>query len=355
MAPISSAPRSLVLGRFIKSMILGEGDPMQALAFASGQNWRDTPQVELSLKAAVSAMTTSAPGELTATPVGYLFSEMLRPLSLLGRMVGTRPVPFNVRTLSQAGGVTANWIGEGLPIPVSKADFDVGTTLTWAKVQSLSVHTKELARSSAPNVEEVLARDALRAAAVAIDSALVDADNAGTTAKPASISNGATTYTSGGSTAALIDADLTKALAVLNNATIDLASAYWLLAPRTAVYLSLLRGSGGALSYPTVTARGGTLAGIPVLTSVACMDVSSPTEANILLVAADEIDLADDGAGVIEISEQASLQLLDGPLTGAAQMVSLWQHGLVALRCTRTINWRMRHAAGCAVVQGCQF
>ena len=126
----------------------------------------------------------------------------------------------------------------------------------------------------------------------------------------------------------------------------DLSNAAWAMRPKTALYLATLRGTAGAPCYPGATAKGGTLLGLPVLTSNAITDANSPSEAYIALLCPGEIQVADDGQSLIEYSEQASIEMVDAPTAGAATMVSPWQHGLVGLRASRAINWRRQRAVG---------
>ena len=288
-------------------------------------------------------------------PVVIDFTALIRPQSLLGKIAGLRPVPFSTRFLTQATGVAAGWVGEGLPIPAAKGDFDATTSLAPTKVQSLSAHTRELARWSGPSIEMVLAQDASRAAALAADAAFIDLDNPGSAAKPASITRTATQIVSTGSAVTNIDADLRSALAVLNGSEIDLTFACWAMSPRTATYLATARGTGGSPAYPGMTAKGGLLMGLPAHTSPALLDSNSPGEANIALLAADQVQVADDGDVSVELSDQTSLQLVDNPSSSEAQVVSLWAHGLVGLKCTRSLNWRLRRTAAVAVITGVQF
>jgi HK97 family phage major capsid protein len=353
---VSITPKGQLLGRFIKALILGKGDLLAAHAYAMGQGagWAGVAE---SLKGAVAALATSDASTSLFTPVSFDFSEALRPATLLGRIVGTRRVPFNLKMIETATGGTSHWVGEAAPKPLHALDFDSAPQLAPTKLASLSVHTQEAARFTSPAIEGVLAADAIAAAAQAADLALVSPDNAGSANKPASITNGATAITSTGTAIANVDADLRAVIAVLTAANIDLSTCVWLMAPRSATYMATLRGTGGAPAFPGLGPRGGKLLEMPVLTSAALMDESSPTEASIVLLSAAELLVADDGASRIEISTETSIEMQDADsiTAGAAQLVSAWQHGLAVLRAERTLNFKMRHATGAAYIQGCAF
>lgn len=357
---VSTVPRTLALGRFAKSLLVARGDHLAALAFAESQRWADTPSVVTSLKAAVAALdTTNDPGgaglSLSNHPVAMDFSAVIRPMTVLGRLAGLHSVPFNCRMLSGATGTSAFWRGEGWSVPVSKLDFDAAT-LSFARLDSMSVVTKELAMHSAPSAPLAIAADMAKAAAAAADIAFLDPENSGSAGvRPASITNGITPITSTGSTLATIDADLRGAVEALGDA--DLSTAAWVMRPKTALYLATLRGTGGSNAYPLVTAKGGSLLGLPVLTSNAVTDANSPTEAYIALVSASGIAVADDGDSLIEFSEHASVVMTDVGVDGATaeQQVSLWAHGLLGVRASRAINWRRMHANAVAVITSVQY
>jgi HK97 family phage major capsid protein len=346
--------RGLTFGKYLRALTVAKGDLLAAAAFAEGRGpqWSD---VAIHLRGAVAPLSSINSNDL-AYPVAQDFAEFLRPQTLVGRMVGLHRVPFNCRLIRVATGGTAGWVGEGTPIPVGALDLDSGETLAFTKIAAVHVVTSELARSSSPSVELVLSRDMAAAAALAADIALTDPTNNGiANVKPASITFGASSIVSSGGTVAAIDADLKFALAVLNDSHVGLDAAYWMLSPKTAVYLSLLRGTAGDLAYPTVTARGGTLAGLPVLTSAALMDESSPTESIIVLAAASEIMIADDGASSVTVSEHAAVEMTDAPQGGAQQLVSFFEHGLVGLMSQRTICWQPRRPGAVAVIGQVQY
>ncbi|MEP7297779.1 MAG: phage major capsid protein [Burkholderiales bacterium] len=350
----ATAARGIATGRFIKALLLGKGDYGAALAYAAGQNWVNTPMVEVALRAAVNPVDATEPLTLPQA-LAYDFLEVLRPLSILGRLVGVRRIPFNTRMINEVTGASAAWIGEGIATPTSAPAFSTDATLTWAKVQAIAVTTNELIRSSAPSVDSILSSDLAKACAFAMDLAFVDPVNAGIAGvKPASVLFGTQSYNASGTDVASIDADIRIALSMVNH-DLDLGSAYWLMRPSTCIYLSTLRTSGGALAYPNVKAQGGELAGIPILTSNAIGSVSSPSESFIALVIASEIVVADDNnAAQIDFSEETSIQMQSAPGAGPQQVVSLFQHNLSATRGTKFANWRLRRPDAVAVISQVQ-
>ena len=91
-----------------------------------------------------------------------------------------------------------------------------------------------------------------------------------------------------------------------------------------------------------MTPMGGTLAGLPVITS-GYVPVSS-TGATVILAKGDEIFYADEGGVQVSMSDQASLIMSDDPETDKAtsHLVSMFQTNSVAFLVERYIAWAKR-------------
>lgn len=356
--PVSIHKSGVIAARYAFAVARAKGDPVGAVAVAEGAGWHhDTPAVLLALKAAVAASdstdATSA-GPLLPPAVAFDFCELMRPMGVVGRMAGFMRVPFRTRLLLAANAQSAQWTGEGTPLPVGKMDFDTGSTIASARVGGIAVQTVELVRSSAPNATTIIGTDLARACAQAVDEAFLDPTNSGTPGiKPASVFDNVTEVPSSGSDIASVDQDLRDALAALGDS--DLANSYWVMRPSTAAYLGTLRGSGGAAAYAGMSARGGALLGVPVIVTSALPDFGSPQEGYIGLVDAAGVALADDNEAAISFSEHAALEMQDAPSGGAQALVSLWQNSLVALRAERIINWVRRRGDAATFISGVKF
>lgn len=347
-----NAHRGRLTIRYLKALAACQGRPELVPSFAAGQGWRgDEALVVETAKAAISATGTSAVP--LPTPVSVDFAEFVRPQTILGRLQGLRRVPPRTRMVAATGSTTAYWIGEAQPAPISRMTFTTNDTLQTLWLAAVAVTTRELLTSSSPSAESILSRDLAAAAVAALDSAFIDPDNAGTAnVKPASITNGVTPITSTGATLSAIDTDLEDVVMALSDAGSTLEFATWIMRPRTAVYLSRLRGTGGALAFPGMTARGGTLLGMPAITSTGVpVESGSPGDgdSSIVLLDPSQILLADDGGGDIELSMHGSLQMLDNPTNDAATptpttMVSLFETDSAAIKVRRNMNWRARNA-----------
>ena len=347
------------------AMCLGVAKGNIHLAYEIAKNrFADNERICNTLKAAVAAGTTTDP--TWAGPlVEYVeftgdFVEFLRPQTIIGKF-GTgnvpalRRVPFNVHIKGQISGGNGYWVGEAQPKPITKFDFS-NVYLGWAKVANIAVLTEELMRFSNPSAE-ALVRDALAEALISrLDADFVDPNKAlVANVSPASITNGVTTIHSSGNDADAVRTDIASLWAPFITANISPTTAVYIMTPTIALALSLMRNSLGQPEFPGITINGGTLDGIPVITS---NYVPTETAGSLVVLAnASDIWLADDGQVVIAASTEASLQM-DGAPTNASgnpsavptTLVSMFQTDSVALRAERFINWQKRRAQAVAVL-----
>ena len=342
--------RGMLAVRTFKALAIAKGDPASAVAYAKSQNWLDTDLMEQSIQmAAVTATGTDNVGR--PSPAAFDFSEFIRPFTILGKLTGLRRVPSRTRLISATSGSTAFWSGERAVRPISRSTLE-GSTLEPLSLIAMLVVTNELLQSSAPTAESVLSRDLAAAVVSALDLAFIDHTNAGVAgAKPAGVAYGTTPIVSAGATLANIDSDLGLMVTALSNAGSDLQFATWIMAPRTASYLSRLRGSGGNPAFPLMTARGGTLLGFPVIVSahIVAGDMS------ITLLDSSQVLYADDGATAVEVSRVTSVQQESAPTQGAAAMVSMFQTDSAVLRITRWANWLRCRAGMAQILTGVTF
>jgi HK97 family phage major capsid protein len=313
-------------------------------------------------KATIAAGTTT--DATWAGPLVYAetfmgdFIEYLRPRTLIGQ-AQFRPIPFNVRVLSQTSGGTANWVGQGKAKPLTKYDF-AATTVPFTKVAAISVITQELARFSSPAAEGMV-RDQLAETVIAkIDSDLFDpAVAAVSNVNPAGLLNGVSPVVGPPKTG--VDAEdvrcaLLRLWAPWDSTNIGARPAYY-TTPAVARYLAFMRDPLGQQSFPGMTPQGGTLNGVPVRVSNYLANAGGSGGAPLILVDEAEIWLADDGQVALDMSDQASLEMSDAPAQNstsptAAQMVSMWQTNSIALRAERFIWWQARRSGAVQWIDG---
>lgn len=316
----------------------------------------DNQRIHTYLKATVAAGTTTdanwASALVDQTNLASEFIEFLRPQTIVGKF-GTgnipslRRVPFNVRMVGQTTGGTANWVGQAKPKPLTKFHFEA-TTLAWAKIAAISVIADELARFSVPGAE-TLVRDALSETIVEkMDTDFIDpAVAAVSNVSPASITNGVVPLATAGTSADNVRTDIQNLLEqfILNNMRV---AGLVLIMPETlALAASIMVNSLGQREFPDLNVNGGSILGIPVITSQYAANESS--SGNLLIaVNAREVFLSDDGQVTIDVSREAALEMLDTGFTQSqptgASLVSLWQNNLLGIKAERFINWAKRRA-----------
>jgi len=223
--------------------------------------------------------------------------------------------------------------------------FDTApVTLGFAKIAAISVITEELARFSSPSAE-TLVRDELGRAIIArMDVDFIDpAKGAVANVRPASITNLVTptpaTITDADSVRAALG-DLLAAYLTANNTP---ESAVLIMPATIALDWSLMFNALGQPEFPTLSMRGGTLQGIPVITT---QHASISGNSLVIMVNASDIFLADDGGVTVDVSREASITMSSDPVADAAtaEVVSMWQANELALRAERYVNWAKRRA-----------
>jgi hypothetical protein len=288
------------------------------------------------------------------------FVEFLRPMTILGKfgangVPSLRRVPFRVALVSQTAGGEGYWVGEGKPKPLTSFDFS-RTTLTPLKVANIAVLTDEIIRDSSPSAEAIV-RDALAAALrERIDEDFIDPANSGTSnVKPAAITNGMTgdqsVAASGTGDADDVRLDIRSLLQKYINANNPPSSGVLIMRSGDALALSLMVNALGQQEFNGISMNGGTLLGIPVITS------EYVPSGYVVMVNASDIYFADEGGIEIDLSREASLQMLDNPTNDVVTptpttMVSMFQTNSVAFRAERALNWARRRDSAVALLTG---
>lgn len=356
--PKSKLPQGTAFTRYAMALAKSKGNLMQAAELAKG--WKDTPEVETVLRAAVDAGTTTdatwAKPLVEYQNMASEFIELLRPQTIIGRIPGLRRVPFNIKIPRQTAGSSAQWVGEGAPKPVSELAFD-SITLGATKVAGIVVLTDELVRFSNPSAEALVRQDLINTIVQTLDKDFVDpAKAASAGVSPASITNGVTPVVASGVTADHVRADVKKLFSNFLAANMSLSGAVWIMRETDALGLALMLNALGQPEFPGLSINGGsggTFMGLPVVLSEnipANAGSGSPLTGvggRIILAKAPEILLADDGDVVLDVSREASLQMDSAPTnppTASTVMVSLWQMNMVGIRAERFINWSKRRA-----------
>ncbi len=355
-------------GRYAIAMRRAHGNVADALAIVqANKGWMDTsPELALVLKTAVNAGDTTTAGwasELVyAQNLANEFIEYLRQMTIIGRVPGFRRVPFNVRMGSQTGGSQFYWTGQGKPILPSKLTTS-STSLGITKATGMVVVDDELVRSSSPSVELMIRDDLAAAIAAGVDLSFIDPNQGGTAnVQPASLLYGVTPITPTGTTAAYLLADIKTLFSTMIAANVDVSQSVLVMSETTALSLSLMLTSLGVFQFPAMNRKGGELVGWPVIVSNAAKIAGSPQFGEMIVaINPREVFLADDDQVSIDISNEASIEMVDTSsqqstaTSAGAQLVSMFQTSSEAIRGIRYVNWSKRRASAAAFIQAAAY
>ena len=306
---------------------------------ASRRGWSDDRGLELCLRAAVTPTTLASAPQLTQVAVAFL--ETLVPVSagadLLARGIGLN---FNGAAQISVPGIavpTADFVGEGLPIPVVTAATSAGPVLSPHKLAVITTLTGEMLRNT--NAETLVRQVLVEATGPAVDKVLFSTAAAGPD-RPAGLMNGVAPL---GAAAAAAD----KSQAVVDDLQL-LATA---IAPVSGNGQIVLVGSpdvvvGLALRMPRRLDW-------PVLMTTAL------APRTVVAVAANAIVSAIEGVPVIDANSQATFvrdtvpgEIVTADGTVATSVGSLFQTDQVGLRLRWLISWALRSSAALAWMTG---
>lgn len=355
---VTTEEKGLDFARWAMAVGASKGNMLQAERLIETYH-PNNEALNVSVKAAVAAGNTTDPTWAAPLVDSYQrfagdFIEFLRPRTILGQfgvngIPSLHRVPFNIEVTAETSGGQGYWVGEGAPKPLTKFDFE-NIRLRWNKVANIAVLSEELVRFSTPNAE-VIVRDRLaRALQERLDTDFIDpAKAANGDISPASITNGVVPIVSVGNDVDAVNTDVAAAMGafiVANNAP---TSGVWIMSSVRALALSLMKEPLGNRAFPDISMNGGTFAGLPVIVSQYV-----PNDV-VVLLNADDVYLADDGAVSVDSSREASLQMDNAPTNNsgvptATTLVSMWQTNSIAIRAERLITWRRRRVSGVQVL-----
>lgn len=351
---VVDASQALGAVRYLRSLVISRENPDAAAGWIAGQNWRGTDDLlELVRRSGVSAADDA---DLRGrNPILTDLASQVRAASVFGRLPGVVKLPWMSATIALGGAVRAHWVRQGVAVPASPVTLGEPGLLDEHLVGALLVARDQFLRQAGPMAERALAEELVAATAEAYDRALLDVANTGGGDAPASITSSGFTTSSTGSTLANIDTDLGGLVEEL--AGEDLVNARWVLHPRSAAYLARLRGTGGAPAFPGLGVNGGSIMGIPAITSKGVpMDEDTAALTQISLVVGSGIAMA---GGEVELraSKQAAIEMDTQP-TGDAlpptaqstHMVSMFQSNCTALMTLGHINWKPRRTTVAATL-----
>jgi HK97 family phage major capsid protein len=345
---VVNLPKGTAFTRYAMAVAAGKGSLSDTIAYAKRFDGQ-TPEVTRYIKAVAGSSVAESPGwgaELVyATNLASEFAELLRPMTIVGRIDGFRRVPFNVRVVVQTGGSTVNWVGEKAAKPVSELDFTT-ITMGYDKIAGIVVLTEELVRLSSPSAEETVRRDLTDQIAQFMDEQFITPSVAAGANNPASVTNGVTAIPASGTGIEDLFTDINHALSHYDDAGISTTGVTLVTTPTVARGVSALRNSLG-VQDPQVgmTPGGGSIMGFPVIVS------DSVPSGDIVFIKASEILLADDGRVTLDSSNQATLDMAGGN----APTFNLWQKNCIGIRAERWVTWKKRRTDAVQLITGAAY
>ncbi|MBA2305735.1 MAG: hypothetical protein H0W08_24310, partial [Acidobacteria bacterium] len=220
---VSSLPTGTSLSRFIMAKAMARGDSMAAQMISEG--WVDVPTVRATLaleaKASISPATTTDAtfaGPLASYGLAAEALQLERGISIVGQLAPRmRRVPFHTRVPVETGaGTSGGWVAEGTSAAVRATAYATLSQEAY-KAQTIVVMSKELLQVGNPDAELTIRTTTMAGVAAFLDSQFLTPTVALVAQKnPASVTNGAGTVASTGSTSAAIAADLAAMLALVS-------------------------------------------------------------------------------------------------------------------------------------------
>lgn len=320
--------------------------------------WPNDEKIQSVLKTDVSAASTGNSGWAGAMvlPGGGFFQDFVKLVqdrSLIGQVWNrfrliARDTEILVQATQMPSGKTAT--REGYAKPVLAETFS-STKHQIAKFAGITVITDEMLRRASTDVMTIIRDELADTLARDIDVQFLS-DNAAAVSGTASVGifNGVSpTALSGGVDVDSISCDIAEFLVAYNALNKTLMGAFWVMSENTAIRLSMAKTALGAPAFPTITATGGTLAGLPVYTSGYMIDDSNGPR--VALINGNDMYKLDEGGLQLSTNDQGSIEMNDAPggeaitpTAATGKVVHLWQQNLVAVRAERFLGWAKRRS-----------
>lgn len=317
-----------------------------------------SPHVELMTKAAVSA-GGAATGEWGSDVADFSrlardFIALLNDETVVGQL-GCVPVPFQTKVVVESDPPVAGFVGHGAAIPMARMSLSDTTALTRLKVAVILPFSDESLQIWSPSVQANIEARMRQAVQRGLDAEFLDPDRAALAGvRPGSVLNGVSPLGLFGSTAATALTSFQTLLGSLVDNGSDLRRVSIVMHASTCLQLSLMQNSANGPAFPRLNANGGTVAGIPVLTSVSAVRSGSPSEKVVCALDASRIVLADDGDVSIQASRVAAFEMDDAPAGDSlgtpnpTNLTSAFQTGTVLLKLVRWLNYEVADSGGVA-------
>jgi hypothetical protein len=249
-----------------------------------------------------------------------------------------------VKHFKPSAAAVASWVGQSKAIPASRATLE-GFALTDRMAGTIAVYSNQSLRD--PQAENWIEADMVRACLAALDGAALDPSNSGDDATPASLTAGAPTFASSGDP----HADVADLIADFGG---DLATSAFICDPVTATKLCLHRDSSGVSAFPDAGVNGGSICGLPLLTTRYAPHDSSGGSLILadgagIAASLEDVALVPTREAMIELDD-APAGASDTPTAASATLIPLWQIEATAIKALVYGDWLVVRPGAVAIV-----
>ena len=338
---------SCMFAKYAHFLFRAQGHHMHAAELAQNSGDREMATVIRAVSSPADTSTPAWAGELLRESRGAFF-DLLRPMTLVGRIPGKRQVTFttssSIRVPRMSAGAAGSWVGEGTAIPVRQQAY-ASKTLEAAKMGCIVVSTREMLGRSDPSLERIIRDDLVESTARAMDNAFFSTNAAVVGTSPAGYL-GALNIPAPLAPSAAVDPldaareDISAILNAVESSNVSTASGVWVMHPSVRRRLSNLTTANGDTPYRDEL-NSGTLEGFPVITSNS-LDVSgnsggTSAHDDLIFIPGSSVLEGVGDSFSLEMSFDASLHMEDtspsGDIGGATTPVmSLFQRDSAAIR-----------------------
>jgi hypothetical protein len=293
------------------------------------------------LKAAVTAGSISD-GTWAGPLTGFrdLTNEWfstLRNISLIDALIdqGAKRVPANVRFLLTTLAAAGHAIGEALWYPLSKMEF-AGDRQGFLTALSAVVLGKEVMRFSSEGAQQLIGSELAGSVAGAANASCV-----------ALLLDTLTLSSSSGDARADLQTLFAAVSMSARSKPILVAS------PEVTKQLALLGTTDGAPAFPDLQIpQGGSISGVPLISVDELHDHgASGVDGDVLMLVDAAQCAADVGVLELDVSDQATIAMIDPAGTGAQSVVSMYQTNSVCIRTRRIFSLQRTRSTAVAGIK----
>jgi HK97 family phage major capsid protein len=357
--------KGLMFARQARAMYLGHGDVERAIFEVKRQWGADDPVLKglegtIKLKN-LSVGNAGAGGNIVIPEWSREWIELLRNQTVIRGLRGIRTFPMPVGALTmrkQGSAATAFYVGEAVNITKSDQAVQV-LNMVYKKLAALTVVSNDLLRFAGPEADAFVRDDLLLVSAIREDLAFLFGDGtAGTPTGIWSLTAAANKFASAGTTLANQQADMGKAIRLLQegNVPLNTDNGYWIMAPRTYWGIYNLTATTGnyvfreEMSSRDANAPQGRLLGYPIRVTnqvsktLGATGIGSTGTASLLMFVHSPSCLIGDSLNV-----QADV-FLNGTYYDGAAVVSGISTDESVIRVLREHDFSLRHDVGASTV-----